>query len=71
MAQILAHGLITSLLFCLVGMIETRTGTTEIAGLSGLLNPCRGLPFTSGLFLLARDGFSRGALARPVLWLKW
>ncbi|MCT0202414.1 NuoM family protein [Synechococcus sp. CS-603] len=53
MAQILAHGLITSLLFCLVGMIETRTGTSEIAGLSGLLNPCRGLPFTSGLFLLA------------------
>ncbi len=52
-AQVLAHGMIVALLFCLVGMIEAKTGTTEIAELSGLLNPLRGLPFTLGLFLLA------------------
>ena len=52
-AQMLAHGLIIALLFCLVGLIEARTGTTAIPELSGLLNPQRGLPFTLGLMLLA------------------
>ncbi|QPN56445.1 NADH-quinone oxidoreductase subunit M [Synechococcus sp. CBW1107] len=52
-AQVLAHGLISALLFCLVGLIEAKTGTTEIPELSGLLNPLRGLPFTLGMFLLA------------------
>ena len=51
-AQMLAHGLIIALLFCLVGVIERRTGTAAIAELSGLMNPYRGLPFTMGLFLL-------------------
>lgn len=45
--------MIVALLFCLVGKIEAKTGTTEIAALSGLMNPGRGLPFTLGLFLLA------------------
>ncbi|MFM1811578.1 MAG: hypothetical protein RLZZ336_516 [Cyanobacteriota bacterium] len=53
MAQMLAHGLIIALLFCLVGLIETKTGTSEIPELSGLLNAQRGLPFTMGLMLLA------------------
>lgn len=53
MAQILAHGLIIALLFCLVGLVDTKTGTTEIPELSGLLNAQRGLPFTMGLLLLA------------------
>ncbi|MFZ9621039.1 MAG: complex I subunit 4 family protein [Prochlorococcaceae cyanobacterium] len=53
MAQILAHGLIIALLFCLVGLVETKTGTSEIPELSGLLNAQRGLPFTMGLMLLA------------------
>ena len=53
MAQILAHGLIIALLFCLVGLVETKTGTTAIPELSGLLNAQRGLPFTMGLMLLA------------------
>ena len=53
MAQILAHGLIMALLFCLVGLIETKTGSTAIPELSGLLNAQRGLPFTMGLMLLA------------------
>jgi NAD(P)H-quinone oxidoreductase subunit 4 len=52
-AQILAQGMIVALLFCLIGKIEAKTGTTEIAALSGLMNPSRGLPFTLGLFLLA------------------
>jgi NAD(P)H-quinone oxidoreductase subunit 4 len=53
MAQILAHGLIIALLFCLVGLVETKTGTAQIPELSGLLNAQRGLPFTMGLMLLA------------------
>ena len=52
-AQMLAHGMIIALLFCLVGLIEARTGTTAIPELSGLLNPQRGLPFTLGLMLVA------------------
>lgn len=52
-AQMLAHGLIIALLFCLVGLIDRKTGTTSIPELSGLLNPQRGLPFTMGLMLLA------------------
>lgn len=52
-AQMLAHGLIIALLFCLVGLIERRTGTSAIPELSGLLNPQRGLPFTVGLMLVA------------------
>lgn len=51
-AQMLAHGLIIALLFCVVGMIEAKTGTSAIDELSGLLNPQRGLPFTSALLLL-------------------
>ena len=52
-AQMLAHGMIIALLFCLVGLIERKTGTSAIPELSGLLNPQRGLPFTLGLMLVA------------------
>ena len=52
-AQVIAHGLIVALLFACVGLIERKTGTSQIAELSGLLNPIRGLPFTMGLLLLA------------------
>ncbi len=52
-ALILAHGTILALLFMLVDLIDRKTGTTQIAELSGLLNPYRGLPFTLGLLLLA------------------
>ncbi|MEB3302654.1 MAG: NADH-quinone oxidoreductase subunit M [Cyanobacteriota bacterium] len=52
-AQILAHGLIVSLLFACVGLIERKTGSSSIPELSGLLNPLRGLPFTMGMLLLA------------------
>ncbi len=50
--QMLAHGLITALLFCLVGTIERHTGSVMIPEMSGLMNPYRGLPFTMGLMLL-------------------
>jgi NAD(P)H-quinone oxidoreductase subunit 4 len=53
MALLLAHGTITPLLFHLVGVIRSKTGTTTIADLTGLLNPYRGLPFTLGLLLVA------------------
>jgi NAD(P)H-quinone oxidoreductase subunit 4 len=53
LAQVLAHGLIVALLFACVGLIQRKTGTTQIAELSGLMNPIRGLPFTMGLMLLA------------------
>lgn len=52
-AQVIAHGLIVALLFACVGLIERKTGTTQIAELSGLINPIRGLPFTAALLLLA------------------
>jgi len=52
-ALILAHGTILALLFVLVDLIDRKTGTTQIAELSGLMNPYRGLPFTLGLLLLA------------------
>jgi NAD(P)H-quinone oxidoreductase subunit 4 len=51
--QLLAHGMISALLFHLVGLIDLKTGSTQIPELAGLLNPYRGLPFTLGLFLLA------------------
>lgn len=52
-AQILAHGMIVTLLFACVGLIERKTGSSSIPELSGLLNPLRGLPFTMGMLLLA------------------
>jgi NAD(P)H-quinone oxidoreductase subunit 4 len=52
-AQMLAHGMISALLFACVGLIESKTGTNLIPELSGLMNPLRGLPFTMGMLLLA------------------
>jgi len=52
-AQILAHGMIVTLLFACVGLIERKTGSSSIPALSGLLNPLRGLPFTMGMLFLA------------------
>ncbi len=52
-AQMVAHGLIPALLFNLVGIIEAKTGTRELAKLHGLLNPQRGLPFVGVMLILA------------------
>lgn len=52
-SQMVAHGLILALLFYLVGLVESKTGTRDRDILNGLLNPIRGLPLTSALLILA------------------
>lgn len=51
--QMFAHGLILALLFHLIGIIETKTGSRDLVVLKGLMNPLRGLPFVGGLTVLA------------------
>jgi NAD(P)H-quinone oxidoreductase subunit 4 len=51
--QMIAHGLISGLLFLLVGMVYKKTGTRDITVLRGLLNPERGLPIVGSLMVLA------------------
>jgi NAD(P)H-quinone oxidoreductase subunit 4 len=50
--QMVSHGLISALLFLLVGIIYRKTGTRNLDVLRGLLNPERGLPFTGCLMIL-------------------
>jgi NAD(P)H-quinone oxidoreductase subunit 4 len=50
--QMVAHGLISALLFLLVGIVYRKTGTRDLTVLHGLLNPERGLPFTGTLMIL-------------------
>ncbi|ELR96246.1 NADH-quinone oxidoreductase subunit M [Gloeocapsa sp. PCC 73106] len=52
MFQMVSHGLISALLFMLVGMVYEATGTRDVKSLSGLLNPQRGLPITGSLMIL-------------------
>ena len=51
--QMFAHGLIVALLFYLVGVVETKTGSRELNTLKGLMNPQRGLPVIGGQMILA------------------
>jgi len=51
-AQMIAHGLISSLLFLLVGIVAKKTGTRDLNVLRGLLNPERGLPIVGSLIIL-------------------
>jgi len=51
--QMVSHGLISALLFILVGIVYKKTGTRDIKSLNGLLNPERGLPITGSLMILA------------------
>lgn len=48
--QLVSHGLISALLFLIVGSIYERTGTTELNELGGL---ARSMPFMSGILLTA------------------
>jgi NAD(P)H-quinone oxidoreductase subunit 4 len=48
-----SHGLISALLFLLVGVVGKKTGTRDINVLRGLLNPERGLPVVGTLTILA------------------
>ncbi len=50
--QMVSHGLISALLFILVGLVYEKTGTREVKSLSGLLNPERGLPITGSLMVV-------------------
>ncbi|MCC0175447.1 NADH-quinone oxidoreductase subunit M [Waterburya agarophytonicola K14] len=51
--QMFAHGLIVALLFYLVGIVETKTGSRDLNTLKGLMNPQRGLPVIGGQMILA------------------
>lgn len=50
--QMLSHGLISALLFLLVGVVYSKTGTRDLDVLQGLLNPERGLPLIGSLMIL-------------------
>ncbi|HIK18227.1 MAG TPA: NADH-quinone oxidoreductase subunit M [Leptolyngbyaceae cyanobacterium M33_DOE_097] len=51
MFQMVSHGLISALLFLLVGVVYKKTGTRDITVLRGLLNPERGLPLIGSLMI--------------------
>ncbi|MBW4519259.1 MAG: NADH-quinone oxidoreductase subunit M [Scytolyngbya sp. HA4215-MV1] len=50
--QMVSHGLISGLLFLLVGGVYAKTGSRDIDLLRGLLNPERGLPVLGSLMVL-------------------
>ena len=50
--QMVSHGLISALLFLLVGFVYNRTGTRDLKVLQGLLTPERGLPLVGSLMIL-------------------
>jgi NAD(P)H-quinone oxidoreductase subunit 4 len=50
--QMVTHGLISALLFLLVGVVYRTTGTRDLEVLRGLLNPQRGLPLTGSLMIM-------------------
>lgn len=50
--QMVSHGLISALLFLLVGVIYEKTGSRDLNKLRGLLNPERGLPLIGSLMVV-------------------
>jgi len=50
--QMVSHGLISALLFLLVGIVYKKTGSRDLDALNGLLNPERGLPLIGSLMVL-------------------
>ncbi|WP_199616821.1 complex I subunit 4 family protein [Paenibacillus alkalitolerans] len=48
--QMVSHGLISALMFLLVGSLYERTGTTQLHELGGLAKP---MPFMSGILMVA------------------
>ncbi|WP_041933246.1 NADH-quinone oxidoreductase subunit M [Gloeothece verrucosa] len=50
--QMISHGLISAMLFLLVGVVYKKTGSRDVNYLQGLLNPERGLPVTGTLMIL-------------------
>ncbi|MBF2028636.1 MAG: NADH-quinone oxidoreductase subunit M [Oscillatoriales cyanobacterium C42_A2020_001] len=54
--QMVSHGLISAMLFLLVGVVYKKTGTRDITILSGLLNPERGMPIVGSLMVIGVMG---------------
>lgn len=52
-AQMVSHGLISAMLFLLVGVVYSKTGTRDINILRGLLSPERGLPLIGSMMVMA------------------
>ncbi len=50
--QMISHGLISAMLFLLVGVVYSKTGTRDITVLRGLLNPERGMPLIGSLMVV-------------------
>lgn len=50
--QMISHGLISALLFLLVGVVYKKTGSRDLNIVRGLLNPERGLPMIGSLMIL-------------------
>ncbi|MBD2100458.1 NADH-quinone oxidoreductase subunit M [Leptolyngbya sp. FACHB-261] len=50
--QMVSHGLISALLFLLVGIVYQKAGTRDLNLLNGLLNPERGLPIIGSLMVV-------------------
>ena len=50
--QMVSHGLISGVLFLVVGVVYAQTGTRDLNVLRGLLNPQRGLPLTGSLMII-------------------
>jgi len=50
--QMISHGLISGLLFLLVGVVYKKTGSRDLTSLRGLLNTERGLPLIGSLMVL-------------------
>jgi NAD(P)H-quinone oxidoreductase subunit 4 len=51
--QMISHGLISALMFLLVGIVYKKTGSRNLDIIRGLLNPERGMPITGSLMVLA------------------
>ncbi|WP_414566056.1 MULTISPECIES: NADH-quinone oxidoreductase subunit M [unclassified Anabaena] len=50
--QMISHGLISALLFLLVGVVYKKAGSRDLDVIQGLLNPERGLPVIGSLMVL-------------------
>ncbi|MBD2042420.1 NADH-quinone oxidoreductase subunit M [Microcoleus sp. FACHB-672] len=50
--QMISHGLISALLFLLVGVVYKKAGSRDLTIIEGLLNPERGLPMIGSLMVL-------------------
>ena len=50
--QMISHGLISAMLFLLVGVVDKKAGTRDLDILHGLLNPERGMPVIGTLMVV-------------------